>query len=1146
MEMNMLEVILKRFKFFTVLLFCSVPLFLMSQDVTLDIATTPSTCFANGTITITLKGNDVVHLSQIYYTVVNTTTQVSQSGINNFFENLSKGEYSVTVDAMFQNTTPIQKKGNTTVGGNYSAPAAFKINATGLIGTRKTFNCKNSGRVAIEITGGVFPYIVETYKNSTFLKVDTFKTFQNSGTDRYLPDFKDYYNIDNLSAGNYTFKVKDGCSYGLPEISENVGTVSEDYYSYIFSIAPSSNIFDYNIVNINFGGIWDPDDLYKYYYDQTERNIVWWEYTYSFNGGTEKPWRDIPASWYKVDTVASASKYCDLWNKNYQIKVRVKGCTNIISNTYKVEYSGYIDIHTENIFDPVTGCAEEDKMKLFINFYSSECYFTAPIQYEIKYLPSGTVWYTASVSMRECSWEKKKKKNKIDHNLHILTYDKNNCSLINGNYIIPPPPDNNWIQYANNRLCNTPYDYDYMYWSWNECGNTQDKPPVNTIIELTESPNNQYYHFTATYNRNLNFWNIIKDNSTGFTVSNEGYCEILLQSKDLVSGNYSWKITDGCGRNDIAQTYYEFYTYEIEEPFTFQIQTTCEGKKYLPKVKFVGKRKNDGYKIIKEIGFEVYGVAGGYYPGSGYCNTDCITFSIPGDYQIYFYMDGMDVSCFIPPKSITYDYNGLALLSAYGYACDDGVNKASRVVVEVDSTSGVSPYHFDLYDSNDELIASNYTGIFYNLLPPDCTVTVMITDQCGSSYNQNVKIINLGEGANIAFAENSNVCIGTPIHLHSVTLMGSHIEYQWKGPNNFSSNNKDPIIYNSTLNNQGYYFLTILGLECTVKDSIFIAIIPVDTGYVEDYVCRGTPYTNYGFEIDPLDIADTTYIFFQTGLLTHDFYCDSTVCLFLTVKDFALLSIGSVGEICADAPYFIVPWNFYDEEKYFYNIQFNYNAVKQGFNNIDSGIIVSDNYVEITIPHENDRQNYVMPHNHYTASITVNNGFCNSRILEFPFQVSYPSWIIEQKWNDVIALLNDRYNGGYTFSKYEWFKNGNKLEGENGSYIYYYPALDFGTEYRARLTRDLDGEAFFTCPLIPEYRPGLKVYPQLVSQNEPLFVETQQNGNVDVWNVLGKKVAQFQVFDNQVNKIYLNETGFLFLEIIQNNGYRKTFKIIVN
>ncbi|MDR2973071.1 MAG: hypothetical protein LBU83_14295 [Bacteroidales bacterium] len=1134
---------LKQYIFLCIFWFC--PSLFFGQNVEIEISSTPSTCFANGTITITLKGSDVNKLSQIVYTVINTTTQDSRFGIAPYFENLSKGYYSVTMDAYYNSTTPVQRNGNTTVEGDYIAPTAFKIGDAKLLGTRKTLICKNSGRVVLEITGGTFPYVVETYLNSSIYKTDVFNTFQNSGNNANMPDYKDYYNIEELPAGNFTFKIKDGCDYGLPEISESVSRVSTDYYCNNISISPGSNINNYNIVKIDFGEINnESDQFYKYYYDQKNRNIPWWEYTYSYNGGAEKEWKDIPPEWNITDTVNEVQKYCELWNNNFQIKVRVKECSeNSCNITRKVEYSGFLDINAHNIFDTITGCVDDNYFKLSVSFSPSSTheFFTAPINCKVTDNTTGDILADETVNLRYWNWEKKVERSKIGDILRVIIVDKNNCPLFDETKQIPEPPENNWSTFVFHRICNNNNDFDFFNLSWNECIHTVGKPPQNTTIELVESPEN-HYHFIAKYNRNLNNWIFSDYNDTDFTLSTFDNCNVILRSKDLASGTYKWRIKDDCGRDDSSEGDYEFFDYILDEPFTFETQVTCEGKKYYPKVKLVGKRKNDGFIKNIPVSFEVNGVAGGFYPASGLCNENHVTLTKPGNYRMSFFMNNMSISCLISPKSMSYAYNGLTLKNAFGYACDDGINKVSKVVVTVDSTSGVYPYRFDVYNTAGDFITSNNTGIFYDVGDADSTIVVKITDQCGSSYSQRVKVENLQSGARVAFADNNNVCLGEPIHLHGVSIVGALMGYSWEGPNEFASLKKDPVIDNSTVKDEGHYVLSISGLECAIIDSVYIAIIQPDTGYIDDFVCRGIRYTDNGFDIAPIDIPDSTFIFFKPNLKTQEYNCDSTLCLFLTVRDYAPLSIDSVNEICADAPFFILPCNFHDEEMFFFNIQFNDEALNQGFQNIDTGIIVYEDYLEIPLP---DSEHYVMPHNHYGASIYVYNGKCNSRVLEFPFQISYPDWIIEQKWNDVIALLNDRYNGGYTFSKYEWYKNGKKLEGETGSYIYILPTLDFGAEYRALLTRTLDGESFFTCPLIPQYRANVKVYPQIVSLNEPITIETQQDGFAVLWNTLGQTVAQYPLFKNQANKIYLNQSGFFFLEVVSHKEIKEIFKIII-
>jgi len=1019
---------------------------------------------------------------------------------------------------------------------------AFKVSDYQLIGTRKTLNCVNSGRVSFDITGGVFPYYIETYLNTSLLRIDTFPTFQNSGTNVNLPDYKDYYNIESLPAGFFTFIIKDGNNYLLPEITETVKHVYQDFRCNGIAISPTANIHDYNVVQLNFEDINDDtDDLYKYYYDQRYRNISWWEYTYSYNGEPEKDWSNIPPAWNVNDTVTSASKYCDIWNNNYQIKVRVKECgTSECNTTRTVKYNDGLVISLSEIFDEITGCPT-DSIKFTVHFKALEAtgFFTTPVNCQITHSSSGEIWAQTTIDSREWLWEKVIPRSITGDVLFIEIIDDKNCPLIFGNYEISEPLSTHWNINAFGRVGNSPTDFDQIIL---EC--FSEKPPEGTKIELTESPNSNYYHYIATYNRTLNNWSITQDN-TGFTVVPEADSKIVMRSYDLVSGNYHWVITDSCDRHDVIQKSFEFFKYEIEDSLTFEERMTCDKKVFLPKLKFVKIRKDGGAAIPLLVHFEVSGAPGGYFPSSGICNQDSITLTKPGNYQVSFKLsEGEDISCYLPPVTITYNYRDLSVTHAYGYVCNNETYLINKIVVIVDSSSGVAPYLFELYNQYGDYITSNTTGIFLDIGASGTIFNVMITDRCGTSYNQEITVTNPELGVEAATAENENVCQGNSIRLHAIDIAEYPLEYLWKGPNNYASLSKDPVINNATLLNKGYYYLYLTGWECAITDSVFINIIPPDTAYIVDTVCLGSRYIKYGFDLAPLCKPDTTYIFYQSGLQTLQYQCDSTVSLFLTVEECAALSIGSIDEICADDPFFVLPFN-YKDDNFFYSIQFNTNAQEQGFINIDSGIVIHADYIEIPMPKGNDIQDYVMPHSHYSASIVVDNGGCKSDVLEFPFRISYPSWIIEQKWNDVIALLNDRYNGGYTFSKYEWFKNGVKLEGEYQSYIYILPTLEIGAEYRARLTRTLDGEVFFTCPFVPEYRPGMKVYPSFASQNEPIYIETQQDGNVFVWNLLGQKIAQHQIFKNQVNIINVNKTGFFVLEIVPTSGIKQTFKIIV-
>jgi hypothetical protein len=118
--------------------------------------------------------------------------------------------------------------------------------------------------------------------------------------------------------------------------------------------------------------------------------------------------------------------------------------------------------------------------------------------------------------------------------------------------------------------------------------------------------------------------------------------------------------------------------------------------------------------------------------------------------------------------------------------------------------------------------------------------------------------------------------------------------------------------------------------------------------------------------------------------------------------------------------------------------------------------------------------------NVYNATITLTNTI-NGCTQQFSLKVNilYPSWIQEQNWDDVIAIVsNPTYNGGYTFSSYQWYHNGILMQGKTHSYIYLGEGKSFneGDEYSVLLTRSDDGVPIMTCPItIKEYNDSTQI-----------------------------------------------------------------------
>ena len=123
-----------------------------------------------------------------------------------------------------------------------------------------------------------------------------------------------------------------------------------------------------------------------------------------------------------------------------------------------------------------------------------------------------------------------------------------------------------------------------------------------------------------------------------------------------------------------------------------------------------------------------------------------------------------------------------------------------------------------------------------------------------------------------------------------------------------------------------------------------------------------------------------------------------------------------------------------------------------------------------------DDDKYAYPHpGRYKITVIMHNGICGDtlQVKDTVLNIRYPSWIHEQHWNDGIVLYNETYNGGYTFSHYQWYQNGEPIIGATKEYLYLPDRLwlnerdSCNNYYQVLLTNAEDGTSAFTCPICP-------------------------------------------------------------------------------
>ncbi len=181
--------------------------------------------------------------------------------------------------------------------------------------------------------------------------------------------------------------------------------------------------------------------------------------------------------------------------------------------------------------------------------------------------------------------------------------------------------------------------------------------------------------------------------------------------------------------------------------------------------------------------------------------------------------------------------------------------------------------------------------------------------------------------------------------------------------------------------------------------------------------------------------------------------CDSLLRLNLTILPKLVVSVPDTIVLCADAKTLSIPYERVAGKLSGVSVQFPEDAVAQGMEE-EYEFAVGD---EVVIPIDS-----VLRADNYPIVIDFGAEECPADPVTLVLQVHYASLIIEQK-NDLIALLNEEYNGGYTWTSYQWYRNGEPVADAKTSYI----VVDdshIGDEYYCVLVRP-DGVEMPTCPI---------------------------------------------------------------------------------
>lgn len=340
---------------------------------------------------------------------------------------------------------------------------------------------------------------------------------------------------------------------------------------------------------------------------------------------------------------------------------------------------------------------------------------------------------------------------------------------------------------------------------------------------------------------------------------------------------------------------------------------------------------------------------------------------------------------------------------------------------------------------------------------------------------------------------------------------------------------------------QGIYFDSLK--TSSGCDSIYSLEVTESDSYkfdIYDTICTNETYSFHGNTYTEAGLYPVTYI--------TAYGCDSTYQLHLFQRIIPIPQFP-VTDVCADEEWVLLCCTPSVEEPIYYTIQFDERSLQNGF--ADYAGQLSDSIIRIPLP-QDDAKAYVEP-NVYGGTITLSSETCKEQhVYDLAFNILYPASVVTQKFNDVLAVLNDKYNGGYSFSHFQWYADGSPIYGAELPYYYGNGSLE-ASYYQVLLTRQSDGVAMYTCPIIPTAvqqveSPGVETYisPSIVDKHNPyITIYSPDFTYLTIYNMHAQAISRYAIHGMQTTIEMPTQEGVYILLVSDKKSDSKRFKVLV-
>jgi hypothetical protein len=309
-----------------------------------------------------------------------------------------------------------------------------------------------------------------------------------------------------------------------------------------------------------------------------------------------------------------------------------------------------------------------------------------------------------------------------------------------------------------------------------------------------------------------------------------------------------------------------------------------------------------------------------------------------------------------------------------------------------------------------------------------------------------------------------------------------------------------------TFNSTGVYtffdIYPVTGCD-SLRDTLYLSVLPPVTFSVTVQDAMTGPYSgalfitgippNGYYEINGVVNAPTTNLHAgsYTIIVYNEYGCQSLPQTVEITTECVSVVFDKIDEVCADAPQFSIPYTITEGLAYAYSLEFNAKAQAAGFTDVIeepfSANVNMLSYFDVPLPAN------VRPDN-YQVTVKFPDYGCENVVSQtLDFKILYPSSIVAQKWNDVLAVYNQNYNGGYMFSGFRWYYNGVEIPNETGSYYYVgakEEVWDSAGYYQVALQRVGESDYILSCFIETDIHNAYSysIRPTIVSANQPVTI----------------------------------------------------------